>query len=459
MVEATALPSEEGAAGTAASDNGAFWSASTRATVASIAGSAPGFFIPIVIATVFGASAGTDAFLLALSVASFVASTLGSTTQAAAIPFLVEARGDKRDLGQFLGQMTTVLLGLAIVPMIAVNVGVPAYLARWDHWTPSQARLLTLFLWAFVPYVICSILAGVYSGALNALHLYVRVALSPAMRSIVVLGALALSPLIGMYSLVSGYLAGEFTRVVYLIARVRRQYRVRLLAWPTGHGTSEFLRSAVSQMIGSGALALVPVIDRVMAARIGAGTVSILDFADRLWQVPLGFAMSGLMVTTLAHWSERLYGGGTVRDLSAATLRLALGMLAVLVPFALIFMMWRHPIVGLAFGHSRLTSADRTLLADTLAVLVAAIPIYVAGLTYTRAFLVLKRSDLLLFIGLGQLVVKTTLNLVLIPIWGLVGIATGTALTYSLTTIVLVGIFHIWLVPSPVPSSPGPSRE
>lgn len=458
MAEATALIDDQGAADPAAAGNGAFWSASSRATVASIAGSAPGFFIPIAIATVFGASAGTDAFLLALSVASFVANALGSTTQQAAIPFLVQARGEKRDVSRFLAEMTTVLMALAIVPLIGMNLGLPVYLGRWGHWTPADTRLLTIFLWAFVPYVVCAILAGIYSGALNALHLYVRVALSPALRSLVVLGALILSPFIGMYALVLGYLAGEFTRMAYLITRVRRQYPVHLVARPADRGIAEFLRSAVAQMIGSGALALVPVVDRIMAARIGAGTVSILDFADRLWQVPLGFAMSGLMVTTLAHWSERLYNGGSVRDLSRSTFRLALALLAGLAPFVLVCGVWRQPLVGLAFGHSRLTLANQRLLADTLAVLVAAIPIYVAGLTYTRAFLVLKRSDLLLFIGVGQLVVKTALNLLLIPIWGLVGIACGTAMTYVLSTLVLVATFHLRLVNSPQPFSTGSSR-
>jgi putative peptidoglycan lipid II flippase len=456
MADATALSTEQGAMKPAAAGPDALVGASTRATTASIAGSVPGFFVPIAIATVFGASAGTDAFLLALSVASFTANALGSTTQQAAIPFLIQARGEQRDIGAFLGQMATVLLVLAAIPMIVVNLGVPIYFSGWGHWSPASVHLLIVFLWAFVPYVVCAILAGVYSGALNARHLYVRVALSPAIRSVIVLVALATAPVIGMYSLVSGYLLGEFVRAWYLISRLARQVPIRLFARP-GHDMGAFLRSALAQMLGSGALALVPVVDRIMAARLAAGTVSILDYADRLWQVPLGFAMSGLMVTTLAHWSERLYGGGTVGALSASTRRLALAMLAALVPLVVIFAAARHPLIDLVFGHTRLTPAERRLLADTLAVLVGGMPVYVAGLTYTRAFLVLKRSDWLLAIGLLQLATKTGLNLILIPIWGLVGIACATTLTYTLSSALLVVIFHVRLVHTPI--AVGPAHE
>ena len=169
-----------------------------------------------------------------------------------------------------------------------------------------------------------------------------------------------------------------------------------------------------------------------MAAKIGPGAVSLLDFADRLWQVPVGFAMSGLLVTTLAHWSERLYGGGTVRALSATI-----------------------------DGHSRLTAADQVLLADMLAILVAAIPVYVAGLTYTRAFLVLKRSDLLLVVGVTQLVAKTGLK----PGSGpaitprLVGIAPGTALTFTVTSMALMAVATTSLVHQAVTVTDGARRQ
>jgi O-antigen/teichoic acid export membrane protein len=99
----------------------------------------------------------------------------------------------------------------------------------------------------------------------------------------------------------------------------------------------------------------------------------------------------------------------------------------------------------LVFRSSSLTTAEVDLLADTLAVLVAATPAYVAGLTYTRAFLVLKRSDWLLLMGVLQLIAKVGLNTLLGPAFGLVGIGLATALTYGVSSLVLVAIFHLRL--------------
>jgi putative peptidoglycan lipid II flippase len=433
--------------------------ASTRATVASIVGNAPGLFVPLGIAAAFGASAGTDAFFIAFAVSSFVANTFGAATQHAAIPFLVQARREERDVGRFIGEITAILLMLSTITILGANLGVSAYFQRWGLADLSERRLFGHFVWGFIPYVICTIFAGIYSGALNARHSYVAVAMSPALRSVIVLAALLMTPVIGVYSLIAGYLAGELARVVYLVNRLKKEQRIRYVVWPTRSDTREFLKSALAQVVGSGVLALVPVFDRIMAAGLGPGAVSLLDYADRLWQVPLGFAMSGLMVTTLSHWSERLYGGGSIRSLSSETGRLAIVLFLLLTPLALMFAVYRQQVIALAFSGSKLTPAEIVLLADTLGALVVATPLYVAGLTYTRAFLVLKRSEWLLGIGVLQLAVKIFLNILLIDRWGLVGIGVATALTYAMSSVLLMGILHLGLVRVAIRTPVGPASE
>jgi putative peptidoglycan lipid II flippase len=417
---------------------------STRASAAAIAGYAPGFFVPIAIAAVFGANARTDAFFLALSAASLVANAAGVTAQQAAIPFLVDARRGG-DVGRFVGEIAAALLILAAIPTVVLNGAVLWYIARGAEWHGHDAGLLGQLLWLFVPYIGCSVLAGAYAGALNAEHLYGRAALSPAVRSTIVLAAVLGARALGLYALVIGYLLGEAARCGWLFAILRRQYPVRVLCWPSAANLATFSRTAVAQMLGSGVVAFLPLLDRLMAASLGPGSLSLLDYADRLWQVPVAFAMSGFMVTSLSHWSEGLHRRGGTAGLSSVTARTAAWVFLLFLGPSVAFVIARAPIMRLVFGSGKFTPGDLTLLTDALAMLVAGTPVYIAGLIYTRAFLVLKRADWLLAINVVQIVLKVVLNRAFIPAQGLVGIALASVVTYAVSSLLLVALFHLRL--------------
>jgi putative peptidoglycan lipid II flippase len=430
---------------------------STRATAAAVLGYVPGFFVPLAIAAFLGANARTDAFFLALSVASLVANSLGVTTQQAAIPFLVDARRAGHDVGRFVGEISTALLLLAVLPILVLNGSVVLYVQNSSGWSGADRQLLHQLLWVFVPYIFSSVLAGVYSGALNSQHRYVTAAVSPAIRSVTVLLAVLATPLIGIYALVYGYIIGEGLRLVYLFRTLVRQFSIRVLAWPHASSLPDFSRTAVAQMLGSGVLAFLPLLDRMMASPLGAGSVSLLDYADRLWQVPIGFAMSGFMVTSLSHWSERLHRAGTVQGLVRDTLHAAVFLFLVFLIPTMMFLEWRAPLMNALFRSSKFTGRDLELITKTLAGLIIGTPIYVAGLIYTRAFLVLKRSDWLFGVSLVQLIVKVALNLLLIPLLGLAGIAIATSVTYLISTVCLMAIFHLRLASGTLPVVPIPS--
>ena len=435
------------------------FTASIFATIAAVLGYAPGFFVPIAIARFLGADARTDAFFLALSGATLVSGAVGATTQQAAIPFLMEAKRGRRDIGAYIAEMSTALLLLAVVPTLLLSGGVVLYLARDRGWQAGQIGILTELLWLLVPYIAFSVLSGIYAGTLNAEHRYNRVAISPALRSGVVLLIVLLLSRTGVVGLAAGYIVGELARLMFLIVMVAKRQGVRLLAWPRTEGIGEFFRTAISQMLGSGVVAFLPLLDRIMASGLGPGSVSVLDYADKLWQVPVGFALSGIMVTSLGHWSERFQEGGTISTLSRDTSRMAAGLFAAVVPFCLIFVLIRASIIPVVFAAAKLSPSEVGLVTDTLAAMVCGIPSYIAALIYTRAFLVLKRSDLLLLIGLIELGIKPVLNAVLLSRFGTVGIGFATAITYSVAAMLLIAIFHFWLARSQDSRDDGLARE
>jgi putative peptidoglycan lipid II flippase len=427
--------------------------ASALATLGSVLGNLPGFFIPIAIAAVFGATVETDIFFLALSVVSLVASALSVTAQQAAIPFLVAARQITGDIGQLVGEMSVAVLSLSIVLMLLAATAVLAYVSNRTEWSSNEIGLLFSMLFLFVPYVLSSVLAGVYSGGLNAGHKYVLVAVSPAIRSTCVLMAMLLAPILRLQALVLGYVVGELVRAVYLHEALRQQYNVRLWALPRTADARAFAFSGTAQMMGSLIVAFLPVMDRMMAARLEVGRISLLDYADRLWQVPVGLALSGFMITSLAHWSERIQTDGTFRTLSRATARAALGFFCVFLMLAGVFVVTYEPILDAVFKFAKLTDADVQVIKRTLVLLVAGTPIYVAGLAYTRAFLILRRSDVLLAAAVVQLIVKAATNVWLIQSYGIIGIAGSTAIASAASSMMLIGLLHLkpqWLIYSRV---------
>jgi putative peptidoglycan lipid II flippase len=419
---------------------------SIRATAGSIAGLLPGFFIPIALALLLGADAATDTFFLALSVATLIGNTAGTAMQQVAIPFLVAAKGEKADVGRFVGEMALTLLVLAVLLAAVANLGVLALARHWLQWSPEQTELLRNLLWLLGPYVVCSVLSAVYSAALAADHRYVGAALSPAARSLVVLAAVLFAPRFGIYVVAVGFALGEVLRLVLLLRAARRGQPLALFAWPSRGILSRFHRSAGALLVGSGLLASLPVVDRAMASSLGAGNVSLLEYADRFWQFPVNLALSGFVITSLSHWSHRLQDHGSRAALARDTRRVALGLFVLFLPLALGVVLFGRPLVHLVLGGGDLAAPELDRLADTLKAFVAVVPIYVGGLVYTRAFLVLNRSDWLLAINLVQIVVKIGLNVLLMPTFGIVGLAVATSATYATSSVLLVVLFHMRLL-------------
>jgi putative peptidoglycan lipid II flippase len=414
--------------------------ATAYATAASVLGAAPGFLIPIAAAAVFGADARTDAFFLALAAATLVVGAIGTTTQQAAIPFLVAARQQHADVGRLVGELTTMLVLLAAVPAVALSFGLPLFVQYQSGWTEGETRLLSVFLWSLLPYAGLAIVAAVYSGALNAEHRFGAAAASPAVRSFTVLMGIAVARWLGILGLVGGYLFGELLRTGYLLFSITSRYRVRLLAWPRSMGAREYSRTAAAQALGSGLLSALPLVDRTMASGLEAGSITVFEYAERLWQIPVALAVSGFMVTSLAHWSQRLERGGSLDGLARDTARVAMALALLCTPVAAVVVEYRGLVAEALFGSLRPDEAAR--LADVLGAFVGVLPVYVAGLVYTRAFLILRRSDLLLAINIVQVVMKLGGNALLMPLFGLVGLALSTAFMYVVATIGLVTLLH-----------------
>jgi len=431
---------------------------SGRTAIASAIGQSPALLVGPVAAFVFGASESSDTAFLALAVATFVTTTVAGATQFAVVPFLVTAGGREDGGAAFLARLTRIVVYASTVLGVAAAWIVPACLPSYS---PAAH-----YLWWLVPFSVLAGVNGLFVGALNARTDYWDAALSPLWRWLTVLACLAaLGRELGAASLIVGYTIGEGIRLVVVMRSVTAQYG-RVAPWlrvePLSRELLHFLRSAAAQIAASGVLAFVPIVDRSLAGELATGAVSLLEYADRLWQVPVGFAMSGLLVVVLSKWSHDLHGTGPRSDVVTQTRRTAMRLcLAAIVPCALAVWL-RQPIAALLFAHGAFPDSAVPVVASTIAGYVIGIPTYLAGLTYTRAYLAQKRSGWLVIVALSELALKLTLNRPLLRAFGLPGLALSTSAMYACGLVLLVWPFDRLprnRPPTQPPEDPIPDRR
>jgi putative peptidoglycan lipid II flippase len=409
----------------------ATWIRSASVSVATILGQAPTFFVPLAVARVLGATADTDAFFLAFALITFALNAMSGATQNALVPLLVYVTGSRSRL--LLAHVQTLTVAVAIAATALLTVG-----ARFI--APASA----IFVVQLLPFAVPAALASVWTGALYAQRQYVVAALTPAVRTAGVLVVLwAVGGGWGAAALVWGYCAAEVVRLIVLGATLRPP----ALTWSADaearRDFAGFIRTGGAQAAGSALIGLIPVVDRIAASNLPLGSVSLLDYAERMCQVPIGLLMSGFLVVSLAQWSHEAARGDSIALLRHKTRASSLFICAVSIVPIVLLILARHRLTAILFGGAHLSPADVRVLADTLGAYLLGVPVLLAGLIYARAFLVLRRSDWLLKVSIGQLGAKIALNAWLAPTLGLPGIAMATASVYALGSIALVCRLHV----------------
>ncbi len=257
-----------------------------------------GFVRDMVIARVFGAGAGADAFFVAFRIPNFLRRLFaeGSFSQAF-VPVLSEYKTQRShdevkkladDVAGTLGALLFLitLAGIIAAPLL-IMIFAPGFLDE-----PHKYDLTVEMLRITFPYILFISLTAFAGGILNSYGRFVVPALTPVFLNLAMIGtALWLAPLMDepIVALAWGvFIAG----IVQLLFQVPFLYRLRLLprprwAWKQ-EGVQRILKLMLPSLFGSSVAQVSLLIDTVIASFLVTGSVSWLYYSDRLVEFPLG---------------------------------------------------------------------------------------------------------------------------------------------------------------------------
>jgi putative peptidoglycan lipid II flippase len=400
-------------------------------------------FREMVVARWFGRGDALDAFLISFLLPSFVVMLITGSLSSAAVPVILQTRRDGEEArNKLLSEI--VLLSAAVLSATAIFLAVlaPYYLPWIAHgFSPVKLELTRKLLYLLLPWLVFNGLATVVSFILNSDEKFAIPAMTPLLTPIVTMVVvIAAAQLFGPFAIAAGTVAGsvlEASLLFYLL----RKHGVRLrLRWT---GIDSRLRSILTECapLAAGAVLTVstPVVDQAMAAMLPSGSVSALSYGNKLIGAIVALGANALGTALLPYFSRMAVEHdwfGCRHTLK----RYFVIVLSATIPVTAALIALSHPIIRLLYQRGAFNAADTQLVSWIQICYAFQIPSNLIGILFVRFISAVRRNDLLMYVAGFNLVINVVLNLALMRLWGVAGIALSTSLVYLLSAALLAAI-------------------
>jgi putative peptidoglycan lipid II flippase len=377
-----------------------------------------GFVRDILIAAFLGAGPVADAFFLANRLPNLFRRLFGEGAfNAAFVPGFAGILAAEGPLAarlfaqEAMAVMAFWLFGLTILAELFMPqiMGLYAYGFTDD---PEKFALVVELARIMFPYMPLICLTALLSGVLNGLDRFAAAAAAPVLYNVVSIGfMLALPgfvPTIG-HALAWGVSASGVAQIALLYWAVGRAGMTLRVPRPrlTAQMRTLFRRMAPG-VLGSGVIQLNLAVDAFIAGLLPAGTVSVLYYADRVNQLPLGVIGVAVGTALLPTLSRQVRGGQPEEAIGTLNRAIEVALMLTL-PAALALLVSALPIISVLFGRGAFSAEDALRASQSLAGYAIGLPAFVLVKVLVPGFF--ARGDTKTPVWTGTLAVALNLGL------------------------------------------------
>lgn len=401
-----------------------------------------GFGREMVVAALFGATALTDAYNIAVTIPTLLYSGVGAAISSVFIPVYDRFRKQKRDKSLVTG---FILFGLGITAVIfVIPIGlfsrqlVNLFAVGFDDVTAGITAAMVKILCLIILF---RFLSSVIRAVLHVNRNFVIPGLEGLPYNILIISvSFALYQKLGIYALVWGTLFGVAAQTLFKLPWLLKTNMYGRWNEPCKDGLKEILLLLPPVIIGSMAGQIKAVTDKIFASTLAEGSISYLNYSSRLVGLPQGLMVTAII--TVAYPSLVDYINNREFDKFRDTFTKAISsMQFLLMPMVVGFVVLALPIIQLVYqrGSFDLAAAMQTA---------APLQFYSLGLIGTmlnsfsvKALYAMGDTKTPLLVTLITITVNVVLNFIFIGSLQHGGLALATSLAHWLG-----GVLLVWLL-------------
>jgi len=413
-----------------------------------------GLLRDMVFTRIFGADAGTDAFLVAFKIPNFLRRLFaeGAFSQAF-VPVLSGVKTDEGDeavsdlvrhtLGTLAGILFFLTVFAAIAAPILVMIFAPGFIDQ-----PEKFALTTDMLRITFPYIMFMSLTALSAGILNSYGKFAVPAFTPVLLNLsLIAAAIWLAPLmeVPIMALAWGVFIAGTVQLAFQIPFILKLGLLRWPRWGWKHsGVRKILKLMLPGIFGSSVMQINLLFDTLIASFLVSGSVTWLYLSDRMVELPLGIFGIALATVILPNLSKKHTEGEP--EAFSHMLDWALRWVMVIaLPAAVALAVLAGPILSTLFLYGDFKAMDVEMAAISLLVYSAGLIGFIVVKVLAPGYFARQDTKTPVKVGLIAMVANMAMNVMfVVPMLQLGWSAphAGLALATSISSFINAGLLY-----------------
>ena len=405
-----------------------------------------GYLRTVLVAYYFGTSAQVDAFVVAMLIPSLVFGIIAGGLQTVIIPVYTEEKQKNLQKAKvFVNQIFLInvilLLLLSFIMFLfpAAFVKIVAYGFKGTRLSQAAYFMRFLIIFGFF-----NVLAGLFIGLLQAEKQFLFPALTLLVgNSLIPLSLFLFAKKIGINSWTIGEISfGTFIfSVMFLFLYYKKQFFQGFeLLHIDFQKVWNFFVLLLPIILTSGVTALYKIVDKTVASSLPVGSVSALNFAQLVYQIPFG-----MFIVPVVYAVYPSFASFASKNMDSAYEQLLektfFVLMFITIPILFLFVVYAKPLVRLLYQHGAFTSTSTSLTAFAVSMYSLGLFTVSANFLFQRVFFSFKDTKTPLYITIFVVIFNAVGDVLLSRIWGVGGIGFATALA------TIVGfVTYLWML-------------
>ncbi len=413
-----------------------------------------GFFREAMIAAVLGAGPVADAFYAAFRFPNLFRRLFAEGAfNSAFVPLFareLEGGGEaaaRKFAGEVLSVLLCILIAVSALAMIFTPFLVETVIASRFDPQSGKFALTTQMTRIMFPYLAAMSLVAMLSGILNSYRHYFLAAFAPVLLNVAMIAALLFGSFNGASQETTGMLLSwsvvisGLAQLLFLFAGVRRVGFSLRPGWPKmTPAVKKLLWLALPAAITGGITQINLLVGQNIASS-QEGAIAVINYADRLFQLPLGIITNAISVVLLAELSLSLKSGNLGEAAKLQNRSLEFG-LALVLPAMIGFAILPEALLAIIYERGAFTRETTLLSSGVLAGFAFGLPAFTLIAVFRPGFYAREDMKTPMWGAAANALTNIIASLILFPKYGPAGIAMATSIAGWVNVAVLA--FVLW---------------